>query len=156
MSDGFVFPIYETVAILHCTCDPLQCMSFHLGKRDHTICLQQLFGQNKFLRLDSLRILHPHSLRIVNCRDLVLLQISIHSSALDHLLRSSMTTGVCQHNIPIAFFTKDPGKGTYHNRMSDHRLFHLCFFQKVWLQENFFFSIYKASYASKLLQSTFH
>ena len=105
MTNGLIFPIYKSIAVLHCSCNSLQSVGFHFGKRNHTLCLQQFFRKDKFFRLDTLRIFHTHALRIVNGRDLVLLQISIHSGALDYLFRSPMTTGIRKHNILITFLT---------------------------------------------------
>ena len=133
VTDGFILSIYKAVAILYCAGDPLQSVGFHLGKRNHTVCFQQFFRKDKLLRLDSIWVLHMHTLGVINGWDLVFLQIGVHSGTLDYLLRSSMAAGVRKYNILIARLAQNPGKGAHHHRVGDHSLLHFCFFQKVGL-----------------------
>jgi len=111
-------------------------MCFHLAQGNHTVLLQQFFWQDKFLCLDSLRISSFHALRIINSRNMIFLQISIHSCSANHCLSGSMTAGICKHNILIPTFTQDSRKNSYYNRMCDHCFLYLCFFQQIRLQQD--------------------
>ena len=96
-----------------------------------------------------------HTLGIVNSRNLVFLQTGVHSGALDDLPGGAVATRICQYDIFIFLFSQDPGKSAHYYRMGNHRFFYFCFFQKIGLQKDFFFFIYKRFQTTKLIQTDF-
>ena len=78
-----------------------------LGGLDNLINKEEkiLLKPNLLKKAEVEKAVITHAFRIINSRNLVFFQISVHSGALDHLFRSSVATGICKHNILITFLT---------------------------------------------------
>ena len=151
----FVEAINKSITVLNCAGNSLQRMRLHLAKRNHTVFFQKFFRQDKFFRLNPLRIFYTYSLRIINCRNPILFQIPVDSGTMNHSGCRTITTGISKRKILISLFSHQSGKHTDHRRMRDDCFVNFCFFEQVGFQQNRLFFLYNLLNSAQKLQTDF-